>query len=153
MVDIREEPDLPPKRPFTPPRKPAAKPTPIRAEQPTLPEMRQSIEDFYVLGGTLLSQVPNPRTQMVGAAVVTNANKCAESIIEAAKKDPRLKRALIRLTTAGAYSGIFIAHTPIIMAAYVAFQAPATMFTPPETVDENAGERAWSQSDPTANIA
>jgi hypothetical protein len=137
-VEIREEPDDIPKRkqPFTPPRNNNQRkpPTPIR-DQPSLPEMRQSIEDFYVLAGTLFLQVPNPRTRMVGTSVISNAEKCAESIIEAAKKDPRLRRVLVKLTTAGVYSGIFIAHTPIIMAAYVAFQAPDSAFIPPETVE------------------
>lgn len=97
--------------------------------------MRQSIEDFYVLLGTLISQVPNPRVAMVGNATSANATKCAESIMEAAKKDPRIMRAIIKLTTAGAYSGIFIAHTPIIMAAYIAFQAPDSAFKTAETVE------------------
>lgn len=97
--------------------------------------MRESIENFYVLAGTIASQFPNPRTVVVGNAIKDNAEKCAEAIIEAAKKDPRLKRALIRLTTAGAYSSIFIAHTPIIMSIYVALQAPDSAFEPPETVE------------------
>lgn len=112
---------------------------PPASERPTIIQMRQSIEDFYVLTGTLLGQVPNPRMAMVGNSVVMNAEKCAEAIMEAAKKDPRLMRTLIKLTTAGAYSGIFIAHTPIIMAAYVAYQAPDSAFKPPETVEPDNG--------------
>lgn len=117
--------------------------TPV-ADQPTMAEVRQSLEDLYTLAGSLLSAYPNPRLAMVGASISTNAEKCAESIIEAAKKDPKLKRALIKMTTAGAYSGIFMAHMPIIMAGYVAIKAPNAAFETPETtIDEtpihNAG--------------
>jgi hypothetical protein len=120
-----------------PPRKPPANAKRPVADQPTFPQMRQSIEEFYVLGGALLAQYPNQKTKIIGTAISNNAGECAESIIEAAKKDPRLRRILVRLTTAGVYSGIFVAHMPIFMAAYIAFQAPnfAEWEPPKETVD------------------
>jgi hypothetical protein len=117
------------------PRK-TAPPRPVR-DQPSFPQMQESIEEFYVLAGALLAQYPSEKTKMIGTAIGTNAGVCAESIIEAAKKDPRLRRILVRLTTAGVYSGIFVAHLPILMAAYVAYAGPMDIKMP-TTVNEES---------------
>ena len=99
------------------------------ADQPTMVEVRKSLEDIYALVGNMLAAYPNPRLAMVGQSIASHAESCAESIVEAAKKDPKLKRALLKMTTAGAYSGIFMAHMPILMAGYVAFKLPVETLT------------------------
>lgn len=146
MVDIKIEESR--KVPFNPEPNGKAK-TPPRtttrgpnADAPTMVQIQHSLEDFYVLLGSMAGSIPNPRVKMVGDSIVLNGPKCAESLVEAAKKDPRLKRILIQLTTAGAYSGILIAHTPIILATIIAFQAPESAFKPPETVDADTATDA-----------
>ena len=52
----------------------------------------------------------------VGKAILGSAEACAESLDNLARENESVRRALIALTTGGAWGAVAIAHTPIIMA-------------------------------------
>src|SRR6478735_4396563 len=101
-------------KPKTTPRSTTPK-APVRsAPTVSMNDIRQQLEDLYTLGGGLLAAYPNPKLAFVGSSIGSNAEACAKSIVEAAEKDPKLKRALVKMMTAGAYTGVIMAHMPIL---------------------------------------
>lgn len=105
-------------RPAAPPKRTASKSVVTAVP---LAQIKDSLTDMYVLVGSILSSYPNPKMQMVGSAITLNHEKCVESIIDAAKKDPKLARALSKLVTTSVYGAIVVAHLPILMSIYFAF--------------------------------
>jgi hypothetical protein len=88
----------------------------IAPELPEPKDRRQSkisreLENLYTTVGTMVYMV-QPR---VGHTIVTEANKCAESLDELARTNPRVRRALESVLTTSAWSGVIVAHMPILM--------------------------------------
>jgi hypothetical protein len=118
------------------PKAASARKAPTRsAPTVSMTDIQESLENMYVLAGGMASAYPNPRVAFIGSALSDNAERAARSIVEAAEKDPKLKRALTKMMTAGAYTGIVMAHMPILMAVYMAVTAPPEVFGIAPTVE------------------
>lgn len=124
----------PPKRS---PGRPRSTATPVNAG-PSLDVIESSISDFYTLAGGIVGAMPNQKAQIIGGAISQQAEQCAKSIVEAAKNDPKLRKALQKMFRASAYSGIVVAHLPIAMAVYMALMMPTPSSEPVEPEDESS---------------
>lgn len=138
------EDDIPPAKTTT--TKPRAKTTGTAKTSGSVPwsEIEDSLTAVYIMAGGFLQftpQVPE-RVRPIGAALQANTDQCVAAWIEAAKKNPKLAKALTRFAMGSAYGGIVTAHLPILFAIYAAANPPAVNGTdqdaepdaPPATV-------------------
>lgn len=73
------------------------------------PSLQKDLEGLYTMLGTGVF----PFDQQVGVTIIDSAPNCASSLYELAQKNPRLKRQLTSLLSAGAYGAVISAHLPI----------------------------------------
>lgn len=106
--------DAPPKRgPGRPPGpRGATKPTAVDV---SLAQIREAAQNAYLLIGTGVSQLPSARWRLVGGQIMADADKCADAWETAARKDPRIRKALAKLTTGSAYAELVVANSGILM--------------------------------------
>jgi len=82
---------------------------------PTKPRqaaLKPRLEAAYVTAGTLVCFV----NAGDGQAIIASAGACAEALDELAKQDPRVRAALDKMLTGGAWSKVLAAHLPIALA-------------------------------------
>lgn len=72
-------------------------------------QLQKDLEGLYTMLGTGIF----PFDQQVGVTIIDSAPNCASSLYELAQKNPRLKRQLTSLLSAGAYGAVISAHLPI----------------------------------------
>lgn len=134
----------------TPPKPAATRRTAPKATVTEVPlaQIKSSLTDMYVLAGSILGSYPNPKLAMVGKSITDNHEKCVEAIIEAAKKDAKLRKALSRLTMTSTYGAILVAHLPVLMAIYMAFIMKVEFPFIPEGLDNGSNQ---DSSVPTNN--
>lgn len=70
------------------------------------------LTEMYSAIGAMVMMFDPP----VGKAILAQAEACAESLDNLAKESESVRKALVALTTGGAWTGVAIAHSPIIMA-------------------------------------
>jgi hypothetical protein len=73
------------------------------------PKLQKSLESLYTMIGTGIFPFDN----QVGVVVLESAPNCAKSLNDLAEKNPRLRRQLESLLSAGAYGAVISAHLPI----------------------------------------
>lgn len=103
------------------PRKPVGRPPAATVGLLELAKIKESIEETYTLLGAFLGSMPNPKLQAIGPVISAQAEACADALVDAARKDKRLHKALSKLFRAGAYSAIVMAHLPILITIYMAY--------------------------------
>jgi hypothetical protein len=115
-------------------------------------DIAKGMTELYVLGGGGLYMVPTPPAaggegatiaQVVGAAVIEQADACGNAWANYAKSNARARRALERFLQLTAGGVLFGAHAPIILAAMV-----ATGAMPPDLVQQLAGKLAAALTKP-----
>lgn len=75
-------------------------------------KIQRELEQLYATMGSTI-YVFNPK---IGATIVENSTRCAESLDELARTNPAVRKALMAMLETGAWSGVIIAHMPIAMA-------------------------------------
>lgn len=97
-----------------PPKKAKVKAPKVRKPTPPMPKggIAQGIGNMYTGLGLGIGMV-DPHCGMV---IVENAETCAEAWEELAKKNPKVRRALLMLLETSDVTKIVIAHAPIMMA-------------------------------------
>lgn len=85
---------------------PVTMPTPIKGRKRTL---QKDLEGLYTMIGTGIFPFDN----QVGVVVLESAENCASSLADLAEKNPRLKKQLQSMLSAGAYGAVISAHLPI----------------------------------------
>lgn len=85
-------------------------------------EIEASLTSSYMMAGGAIALTPKvpDRMRPIGQALMMNAEQCTAAWIEAAKKNPKLAKALTRFVSGGAYAGVVAAHMPILFAAVAA---------------------------------
>lgn len=73
------------------------------------PKLQKSLESFYLMLGTGIFPFDN----QVGVVVMESAPNCASALNDLADKNPRLRKQLESLLSAGAYGAVISAHLPI----------------------------------------
>lgn len=92
----------------------AAKATPRRASLETrLSSAIASLGTGVAVGGLAMG---NQAVQLDGASVIEHGPGLAQALDRLAKDDPRVAAALERMLTAGAWSGVVMASTPLLVA-------------------------------------
>lgn len=72
----------------------------------------EPLENMYVsIGMVVLSFDPH-----CGNTIIENANACAKSLDDLAKRNPAVRRVLMRLISTSALGAVITAHAPIMMA-------------------------------------
>lgn len=81
-------------------------------------EIEQSLTATYMMAGGALALTPRvpDRFRPVGQSLMQNAEQCTAAWIEAARKDPKLAKALTKFVSGSAYAGLISAHMPILFA-------------------------------------
>lgn len=74
-----------------------------------------------------------------GEAIINSADECAASLVKVARSNPKVANALIKLMEGGAWTGVAIAHAPIIFAV-VSHHAPKKLKSNEVTDDGEATE-------------
>lgn len=98
----------------------APKPKPRGRPKSTAPAYRagqfvQPLTQMYMTMGLMLMPIDKP----VAEAVIQQAEACAKSLDELAKQNESVRKALITLTTTGAWGAVMVAHAPILIAVMV----------------------------------
>lgn len=57
-----------------------------------------------------------PLNQPVGTAFIQNAQECAQSLDDAARQDPRVRRFLMGILATGVWGNVLVKHMPILLA-------------------------------------
>lgn len=130
---------------FGEPRKPSSDEIPedeppfehhdIRTTPISLPEskkaraskLQKELSALYTMIGTGIF----PLDQQVGGIIIQQSESCASALSDLAAQNPRVRRALENLLTAGAYTAVISAHLPIAVMI-------ATKYIPP--VRDNYGK-------------
>ena len=84
-----------------------AKPRATRA-----PKFEKSLTEFYTTIGTAVMLI----NESDGAAIISNAENCAQALDKLAAENPKVRRALQKMLTGSAVGGVVIAHAPIVLA-------------------------------------
>jgi len=119
--------DLPPGSEFKGPRSAAPRrkaASPNAKTTGTVPwvEIEESLTATYMMAGGFLAMTPRvpERVRPVGQALMMNATQCTEAWIEAAKKNPKLAKALTKFVSGSSYAGLISAHMPVLLAVAMA---------------------------------
>lgn len=72
-------------------------------------KLQKDLEGLYTMIGTGIFPFDN----QVGVVVLESAPNCASSLYDLAQKNPRLRKQLESLLSAGAYGAVISAHLPI----------------------------------------
>lgn len=85
-------------------------------------EIEESLNASYMMAGGFLMLTPKvpDRMRPVGQQLMANAETCTAAWIEAAKKNPKLAKALTKFVSGSAYAGLVSAHMPIVLAVAMA---------------------------------
>jgi hypothetical protein len=152
--------DLPPGADFKGPRSaaPRRKATSTTAKTTgAVPwtEIEESLNATYMMAGGFLMLTPRvpDRVRPVGQALMMNAEQCTGAWIEAAKKNPKLAKALTKFVSGSAYAGLISAHMPIVLAVAMALNP---RIVPMETPDKQPDEEQKPETDnvsPLFNLA
>lgn len=97
---------------------PVELPTVLKGKGRT-PSLQKELESWYMMIGTGVF----PFDPQVATVILSQAPQCAEALNDLAMKNPRVKRALQSMLTAGAYGAVITAHLPIAVIL-------ATKYTP-----------------------
>jgi len=100
-------------------------------------EIEQSLTASYMMAGgfiTLTPHVPD-RMRPVGQSLMQNAEQCTAAWIEAARKDPKLAKALTKFVSGSAYAGLISAHMPILFAIGMAVSPRTQVAQEPRDID------------------
>ena len=92
--------------------------------------LQKQLEGMYASIGSM-TYMFNP---VIGATIVQNASQCAESMDELARTNPKVRKALTNMLATGAWSGVVVAHMPILMAVAHEFIPQFKQMTEPEPV-------------------
>ncbi len=98
------------------PRKAAAAPAPVAnpgGRPSNRDKLARTLSDQYVMIGALML----PFAPQTGAAVLTSAEQCGTALAAWAETNPRVRRALERMTTGAGAIAVLGAHAPIVLAA------------------------------------
>lgn len=86
-------------------------------------KLYESLTNLYVSTGAMTQAaglaLRQPRLIATGRALVENAGACAAALVAWADVNPKVKKALDSMATAGGAGLVIAAHAPIIMAAYM----------------------------------
>jgi hypothetical protein len=94
------------------------------------------LQDLYAAAGT----VTLPFNAPVGTALLQNAETCAISLDNAAKQDPRIRKALMSLVKTSVWGPVIAAHMPIAMALAMTISPAAQRAMHTVTHPQNDGE-------------
>jgi hypothetical protein len=73
------------------------------------PKLQKDLENLYTMIGTGIFPFDN----QVGVVILESGQNCASSLYELAQKNPRLRKQLESMLSAGAYGAVISAHLPI----------------------------------------
>lgn len=79
--------------------------------RPLVKADKEAITQLYVYSAMAVMQF-RPTTAQ---AMAENAERCADAWVELASKNDAVRRAILALVEGGAWSGIFLAHAPILL--------------------------------------
>ena len=85
-------------------------------------EIEESLNATYMMAGGFLLLTPKvpDRFRPIGQQLMANSETCTAAWIEAAKKNPKLAKALTKFVSGSAYAGLISAHMPIVLALAMA---------------------------------
>lgn len=100
-------------------------------------EIEQSLTATYMMAGGALALTPRvpDRFRPVGQSLMQNAEQCTAAWIEAARKDPKLAKALAKFVSGSAYAGLISAHMPILFAIGMAVSPRTQVAQEPRDID------------------
>jgi hypothetical protein len=93
------------------------------------------LRDLYTSVGTLVL----PFNQPVGTAFIQNAEACARSLDDAARQDPRIRKALMALIASSVWGQVIAAHMPILLALAMTY-GPARHALAPQPPEPTEGD-------------
>jgi hypothetical protein len=95
------------------PRRPAGEPLRGAAAAAALKPIRTALDSYCALIGTALSM--HPKTAFDGHVILQRGPYLTDALIELAKRDPNVKRALSALVTGSAWGGVILASGNILL--------------------------------------
>lgn len=102
--------------------------------RPLVKADKDAITQLYVYSAMAVMQF----RPLTARTMADNAERCAEAWVELAKKNDAVRRAILALIEGGAWSGVFLAHAPILLTLIP--DNIADRFRPPTDAPDDADE-------------
>lgn len=102
--------------------------------RPLLKADREAIEQLYIYSAMAVMQF----RPLTAQAMAENSGRCADAWVELASKNDNVRRAILALIEGGAWSGIFLAHTPILL-TMIPDNIAARFAAPTDAPDDQEG--------------
>jgi hypothetical protein len=82
---------------------------------PELRRMETQLADLYVQAAVILGIATGPTGNMAGTVIASKAGVLAESWIDLAERDPRVRRAIKSILQGGGWAGVIAAHVGVAL--------------------------------------